>query len=170
MPGNISPSAGEQKVLIFPAMTPTVRNNQVYFLFSIMQVEDIIQEINICPVPFAPSYTEGLGWWREQAIPVISLEACLGLEKKPTRVNPRLMLIRSATQHEIGPGPGQPDSGKGVMRSIIKAYRGIHLATLPIKCTPVAAPWIPHWEFVRGVYEWDQGFLIIADINTILNG
>jgi len=170
MPGNISPSAGDQKVLIFPAMTPYVRNNQVHFLFSIRQVEDIIQEINTCPVPFAPSYTEGLGWWRKQAIPVISLEACLGLEKKTARKNPRLMIIRSAAQHKIGPGPGQPDGGKGVMRSIIKAYRGIHLATLPIKCAPVEAPWIPHREFVRGVYEWDQGFLIVADINTILNG
>ncbi len=170
MPGNISPSVRERRVLIFPAMTPAVRNNQVYFLFSIRQVEDIIQEINICPVPFAPSYTEGLGWWREQAIPVISLEARLGLEKKPSRRNPGFMLIRSATQLKIGLGQGQPTGGSDVMRSIIKTHRGIHLATLPIQCEPVAAPWIPNRKFVRGIYEWDQGFLVVADINAILNG
>ncbi len=170
MSGNISPSVGERKVLIFPAMTPAVRNNKLYFLFSIRQVEDIIQEINICPVPFAPSYTEGLGWWREQAIPVISLEACLGLEKEPSREDPRFMLIRSAAQLKIGFEAGQSVGNGGVMRAIVKAHRSIRLSTLPIKCVPVAAPWIPHREFVRGVYEWDQGFLIVADINTILNG
>jgi len=170
MPGIISPRVGERKVLIFPAMTPAVRNNQVYFLFSIRQVEDIIQEINICPVPFSPAYTEGLGWWREQALPVISLEARLGLEKKPSRKNTGFMLIRSATQLKTGLAQGQPAGSGGVMRSIIKAHRGIHLATLPIKCAPVTAPWIPHQEFVRGAYEWEQGFLIVADINTILNG
>ncbi len=80
------------------------------------------------------------------------------------------MLIRSAAQLKIELRPGLPDDGKGVVRSIVKAYHSIHLATLPIKCAPVTAPWIPHWEFVRGVYEWDQGFLVVADINTILNG
>ncbi len=169
MSGSISPNAGERKVLIFPAMTPAVRNNQIYFLFSMKQVEDIIQEINICTVPFAPSFTEGLGWWREQAIPVISLEACLGLEKTSHK-NPRFMLIRSATQLEVGLESGQPVGSRRVMRSIIKAHHNIRLATLPIKCAPVATPWIPHREFVRGAYKWDQGLLVVADINTILNG
>ncbi len=170
MSGNIPPSVGERKVLIFPAMTPTVRNNQIYFLFSIKQVEDIIQAINICPVPFAPSYTEGLGWWREQAIPVISLEARLGLAKKSARKKPRFMLIRSAPQLKIGLESRQPTGSGGVMRSIIKTHHSIRLSTLPIKCAPVAVvPWIPHREFVRGAYEWDQGFLIVVDINTILN-
>jgi len=170
MPEKISPSVGERKVLIFPAMTPAVRDNQVCFLFSIKQVEDIIQKINICTVPFAPSYAEGLGWWREQAIPVISLEACLGLKKETSLRSTGFMLLRSVAQHEIGLEQELPTGSGGVMRSIIKAHRGIRLATLPIECAPVAAPWIPHPEFVRGVYEWEQGFLIVADINTILNG
>ncbi|MDM8555071.1 chemotaxis protein CheW [Desulfococcaceae bacterium HSG7] len=169
MSGNISSNVGERKVLIFPAMTPTVGNNQIYFLFSIRQVEDIIQEINICPVPFAPSYTEGLGWWREQTLPVISLEACLGLEIKSSRKDPRFMLIRSAAQLQIGLESGQPAGSVGAMRSIIKVHRSIRLSTLPIKCAPVEAPWIPNREFVRGAYEWDEGFLIVTDINTIFN-
>jgi chemotaxis signal transduction protein len=170
MSGNISSNVGARKVLIFPAMTPAVRNNQIYFLFSIRQVEDIIQEINICPVPFAPSYTKGLGWWREQTLPVISLETCLGLETKSSRKDPRFMLIRGATQLKVGFESGQPDGSGKVMHSIIKAHRSIRLSTLPIQCAPVTAPWIPHQEFVRGVYEWDQGFLIVVDINMILNG
>ena len=157
-------------MLIFPAMTTAVRNNKVHFLFSIRQVEDIIQKINICPVPFAPSYTEGLGWWREQVLPVISLETCLGLEEKLSGKGSRFMLIRSAVQLKSRAESGQPDGNSGVMRSIIKTHSSIRLSTLPIKCAPVAASWIPHQELVRGVYEWDQGFLIVVDINTILNG
>ena len=170
MPGYISPSVRERRVLIFPAMTPMIGNSQVYFLFSIRQVEDIIQELDIYPVPFAPSYTKGLGLWREQALPVISLEDRLGLEKKTSHKNPGFMLIRSAAPVNIGPGQEQPGSGYEAARSVIWAHRGIRLATLPIECEPVATPWIPNREFVRGAYEWDQGFLVVADINTILNG
>ncbi len=165
MSGNIPPNVGERKVLIFPAMTPAVRHNQIYFLFSIKQVEDIIQEINICPVPFAPSYTQGLAWWREQALPVISLEACLGLERESSPKDQRFMLVRSANF-----GHGQPAGSSGVMRSIIGTHRTIRLVTLPIECAPVTAHWIPHRELIRGAYKWGQGILVVADINTILKG
>ncbi len=170
MPGKISPSVGERRVLIFPAMTPKIENRRVYFLFSIRQVEDIIQDVNICPVPFAPSYTEGLGWWREQAIPVISLESRLGLKRKPSRKDPGFMLIRSAGPPTRASEQGPPSGAVDLVRTILKVDRGIHIAALPIKCEPVATPWIPNQKFIRGAYEWDQGFLVVADINTVLYG
>ncbi len=170
MPGKTSPSVGEQRVLIFPAMTPKIENRRVYFLFSIRQVEDIIQDVNICRVPFAPSYTEGLGWWRDQAIPVISLESRLGLERKPSLKNPGFMLIRSAAPPSGDSAKGPPSGAGDLVRTILKVDRGIHIAALPIKCEPVATPWIPNQKYIRGAYEWDRGFLVVADINTILYG
>lgn len=41
------------------------------------------------PVPFSPQYIAGVAEWRDQVLPVISLEACLGMETlKFYRVQP----------------------------------------------------------------------------------
>jgi len=70
----------KQRVLIFPAQTPKVLDRQVYFLFSLVQMEDVIMDAAVHPVPFSPPYIEGVAEWRDHVVPVLSLEECLGLK------------------------------------------------------------------------------------------
>ena len=56
----------------------------------------------------------------------------------------------------------------GDHRSMLRVVLPIRMVTLPIVCTPVAIEWIPARYLVRGVYEWEKGFLVVAHIENIL--
>jgi len=151
----------EQRVLIFSALTPRVSNRQIYFLFSQHQMEDILMDTSVRSVPLSPSYIEGVAEWRNQVLPVISLEACLGMESLNSQKVQRLMVVR-ALKDEAAP--------MGIYRIMLRIVPPIRMLTLPIECTPVSAGWIPENFFTKGVYEWEDGFFVVAHMKNILDG
>jgi len=154
-------ATSEQRVLIFSALTPRVSNRQIYFLFSQHQMEDILMDTSVRSVPLSPSYIEGVAEWRNQVLPVISLEACLGMESLNSQKVQRLMVVR-ALKDEAAP--------MGIYRIMLRIVPPIRMLTLPIKCTPVSAGWIPEKFFTKGVYEWEDGFFVVAHMKNILDG
>ena len=69
-----------QKVLIFPAQpTADIGGGDLFFLFSMGQVEDILKSAPVHPVPFTPPHIQGMARWRERVLPVIWPEGCLGV-------------------------------------------------------------------------------------------
>jgi chemotaxis signal transduction protein len=154
-------AASEQRVLIFSALTPRVSNRQIYFLFSQYQMEDILMDTSVQSVPLSPSYIEGVAEWRNQVLPVISLEACLGMESLNSHKVQRLMVVR-ALKNEAAP--------MGIYRIMLRIVPPIRMLTLPIECSPVSVGWIPEIFFTKGVYEWEDGFLVVAHMKNILNG
>ena len=153
--------ASEQRVLIFQAQTPKVSDRYVYFLFSLRQMEDILMDAVIQPVPFSPSHLAGVAEWQDLVVPVISLEQCLGLDTIRPRQIQRLLGVRT-TKEGATQTPAQ--------RSILKAVPPIQMVTLPIECMPVPAEWIPEKRLVRGVYEWQKGYLVVVHMGKILDG
>ena len=151
----------EQRVLIFSAQTPRVSNRQIYFLFSQHQMEDILMDTSVRPVPFSPFYIDGIAEWHNQVLPVISLEACLGMESLNSSKVQRLMVVR-ALKNEAAP--------MGIDRTMLRVVPPIRMLTLPIECSPVADGWIPENSFSRGVYEWEDGFLVVAHMKNIIDG
>ena len=151
----------EQRVLIFSAQTPRVSNRQIYFLFSQHQMEDILMDTSVQSVPLSPSYIEGVAEWRKQVLPVISLEACLGMESLNAQKVQRLMVVR-ALKNEAAP--------MGIYRLMLRIVPPIRMLTLPIECSPVSDGWIPENFFTKGVYEWEDGFLVVAHMKNILDG
>ena len=161
MQNSNSISTSEQRVLIFNAQTPKVSNRQIYFLFSQQQMEDVLMDTSVQPVPFAPGYIEGVAEWRDQVLPVISLEACLGMETlKFSRVQ-RLMVVQA---------PRNEGSSMEICRVMLRVVPPIRMLTLPIECSPVSDEWIPERFFSRAVYEWKDGFLVVAHMANILSG
>lgn len=154
-------ATSEQRVLIFSAQTPRVSNRQIYFLFSQHQMEDILMDTAVWPVPFSPSYIEGVAEWRNQVLPVISLEACLGMESLNSPKIQRLMVVR-ALRNEAAP--------MGIYRIMLRIVPPIRMLTLPIECFPVSDGWIPENFFAKGVYEWEDGFLVAAHMKNIIDG
>jgi chemotaxis signal transduction protein len=148
-------------VLIFTAQTPRVSNKKIHFLFSQKQMEDILMDSAVRPVPFAPSYIEGLTEWRQEILPVISLEACLGMEYLNSTKTQRLMVIRAMRDE------GDP---MGIYRLMLRVVPPIRMVALPIECIPVSDDWIPESFFARGVFEWEDGLLVIADMKKIFTG
>jgi chemotaxis signal transduction protein len=154
-------ATSEQRVLILSAQTPRVSNRQVYFLFSQHQMEDILMDTSARPVPFSPSYVEGVAEWRNQVLPIISIEACLGMESLNSHKIQRLMVVRALT-NEAAP--------MGIYRIIFRIVPPIRMLTLPIECSPVSNRWIPERFFTKGVYEWEDGFLVAPHMKNILDG
>ena len=154
-------ATSEKRVLILSAQTPRVSNRQIYFLFSQHQMEDILMDTAVQSVPLSESYIEGVAEWRNQVLPVISLEACLGMEFLNSPKTQRLMVVR-AFKNEAAP--------MGIYRIMLRVVPPIRMLTLPIECSPVSDEWIPEKIFARGVYEWEDGFLVVAHMKNILDG
>ena len=151
-----------QSVLIFPAMTPKVSNKKINFLFSVNQVEDILREASVRPVPFSPPFVEGIAWWQDAVVPVMSLEACLGMETKGQKRTQRLMVVRSAVTNT---------SGGRKLRSMLRVDSAIRMLPLPSETIPVTADgWLKKKYLVRGVYEWERDIIVVPHLEKLLSG
>lgn len=153
--------SSEQRVLIFPALAAPVNGKQLSFLYSVYQLEDILLDIAITPVPYSPSHVLGVTDWREHVLPVISMEKCLGLTCQDAHAAIRFLVIKSVRQEgsEIRENYG-----------MLRVSRQIQMLNLPIQCSPAPKQWIPQEHLVREVYEWENGFLIVTQIQAILDG
>ncbi|UCF92020.1 MAG: chemotaxis protein CheW [Desulfobacterales bacterium] len=151
-----------REVLIFPARAPELDGEPLFFLFSVFQIEEIFREITVCPVPFSPPFAEGVAEWREQVLPVISLEAWLGLETLPMPRPQRLMVVRA---------PRSGNNSKGESIGIIRVTPALRKVKLPIPCA-LAQPheWFSDRALFKGVYKWEEGLLLVIDLQNLLGG
>lgn len=152
----------EKRVLIFPAQAKSVEGKQIYFLFSLSQMEDVLTATDIREVPFTPKHVEGITDWRGYIVPVVSLEELLGLDALNSYFEEqRLAVIRSA----------QNESSKAdETRCMIRISRTMHMLTLPIECSPADNSLSCNKEYIRGIYEWKEGILVVLNMAKILNG
>jgi chemotaxis signal transduction protein len=118
-------------------------------------------DTSVRSVPFSPSFIEGVAEWRHQVLPVLSLETCLGMEDLNSEKIQRLMVVR-AIKNEAAP--------MEVYRVILRVVPPIRMMTLPIECAPVSDEWIPNNYFAKFVYEWKDGFLVVAHMKHIFDG
>lgn len=149
-----------QRALIFPALTPDISGKRVYFLFSVHQVEDIARDVSVLPVPFSQPFVKGIASWREYIVPVVSLEMCLGIET----INPgkarRFVVVRT---------PSKEAAHGTHLLCMLNADPAMRMMNLPIECAPVEVnSVIPKSRLVKGIYEWKEGFLVVAHMEKIL--
>lgn len=148
----------EHKVILSPAMTSPLDGHCIYFLFSLYQVEDIQGMLKVRRVPLSFPYIEGITIWRGLAIPVISLEHYLGLEPLEGNSGSRFLIIRSAVESEE---PGEE------LRAAVRIGREIRMAPVPNAGEPVEPNgWIPK-HLVKGVYQWEDGFIVVPEMEPI---
>ena len=147
----------ERRALIIPVHTDQFSDRRAYFLFSTFQLEDIIKECSVQPVPFSQNYLEGIASWRDYVVPVMSLEKRIGLNYSKKMMLNRLILLRNI-------------SGSDEKRAMIRTLPAIRMLTLPIESEPVSFhDLIPEPSLVRGMYEWAEGYLIVVDVEKILS-
>lgn len=154
-------TSSEHRVLVFPAQTPMLSGRPVHFLFSLRQADDILTDAAVMPVPLSPPYIEGIAEWRGQIMPVISLEACLGLEPLESLAETRLAVVRTPQKHE---------TQVAHYRIMVRMAAPIQMLPLPIECTPVSKGWPADRHLTKGVYEWKNGWLVVAHMENIVQG
>jgi purine-binding chemotaxis protein CheW len=67
----------------------------VEFGLDAAEVEEVVHEQPVTPVPLAARAVSGLIHLRGRIIPVVDLRRCLELEERPAAALPRLMVLRT---------------------------------------------------------------------------
>ena len=161
MHANKDLTSSMRRVLIFPARISKISGRQVFFLFSLRQVEDILMDASVLQVPFSPSHVDGVAQWRNCIMPVVSLEAFWEPRPLTSRKSQRLMVIRTAQSNETPLSP---------LRMMLRMTPPVRMLALPIESRPVSPRWIDDKIQTKGVYEWEHGILVVADIENIIKG
>ena len=155
MTDNPADTPAYDRVLIISARTPAISGFTLHFLFTLRQISDILRKVTVYPVPFSPGHIKGVAVWREKVLPVLSLEAILGLKEVPLQGKDRFIVIKGG-------------NGKW---GIFKAGSEIRIMPLPSPCVPANnIPRLHQSIMAKAIYEWPEGLLVIVDIEKILEG
>jgi len=148
------------KVLSVKVRRKNGEKNALYFLFTVKQIEEVLPDITVRPVPFAPSFLSGLCNWRGQMIPVIDLEERLGLSDTDKPDN-RFLVVRTGTSTKS-------TNGK-ILRCVLRVSDTIHTMGIPTSCTAISANRVGvESSLLRGAYQKEQDSYIIPDLAYIL--
>lgn len=149
-------------VFVFPARTPVVESKQIFYLFSVRQVAEVLNCVSVHPVPYAPHYAEGVTQWRGRVLPVLSLENFLGIAVSGDQMNLRSIVIRSITKDSV-------DMFHEVY-TIFKVGAAIQQIALPMACEPVSIPnWVTNANVLSGVYQLERNLFLVINMGAILD-
>lgn len=130
-------------------------------LLTARQVEEVLAEAGLQPLPFAPAWLPGLCAWRRQALPVVDLARLYGLEPGGGRL--LHLVVRTAAI--------MADGQKGLLRCVLRVSGRIAAGEVPPRSTPAAAyqagldP-----VLVKGLFEHEDQLLIVPDLAAVCSG
>lgn len=154
--------SSEARVLLMPARTPDIKDRSLFYLFSVRQVAEVLLNTTIQRVPSPLPHVRGVAEWCGRALPVLSLERCLGLEIHADRRPPRDVVVRGVT-HGNG-GQLQADY------AICRVGAAIRHMELPLECEPEKVPdRITDASCLTAVYSMPAALLLVVNMETIIN-
>ena len=141
-----------RRVLLTPASGEWGRRRPVFFLFTLGQVTEVLRPMPLLPVPFAPPGLPGLSLWREQVVPVIELEACLGVTGAGVGSAERYLAVQSQGRY-----------------GLVRSAPGIRILPMP-EARPMALPPPLRMKPIRGLFATADALLVIPHLGAILSG
>ena len=129
-----------------------------HYGINIMAVDSIVRLQDIRTIPNAPSYVEGIFNLRGEIIPIISLHKRFHLQQVSFSEEDKLLsgfIIIEINQMKVG-------------IIIDKVSRVVTIRTDKIQPPPQMISGIGA-EYIRGVYNKDDGYLILLDIDRLFN-
>ncbi len=147
----------EKQILLFSTTEPLSGERALSFALSITQVPEILNTIPLTRVPGAPSFVLGLVNWRNRPVPVIDLDARLGLPSSTLSLDrrTRLLIVRS-------PNGSGMDVFAGLMIRQVRAIR------LPLASKPCQYSLPIEKCLVSGMVDFDKETVAIPNISQIL--
>ena len=134
----------------------------LFFLFTAGQVEEVLSEIAMRPVPFAPSFLQGVTLWRGHLLPVVDLEKRFAIEDGEKRGKARFLIVRTGA-------PLNP-AGEQIIRCALRLSDEIHPMEISGSSSMVDSKRIGvEQSLVRGIYQWNKNMYIVPDLVSILH-
>lgn len=146
---------------------------RLLFLFSVTQVENILLNIKIHPIPFSPFHVEGLCLWKNSPVPVLSLEKALGLHAcfTPEQKNSQgdSAFLNDGHERYIVVRTGKIRDKRRPGHAVFPAAGGLQVLGLPANTKPLPpGNRIPGKNLVRGLFEAKTCIYIVVDIDKML--
>jgi purine-binding chemotaxis protein CheW len=133
----------------------------LFFLFTARQVEEVLADINLSPLPFAPTFLTGICNWRGHIAPVVDLEQRFGFAQADTIAKGRYLVVRMGTTEGT-------DKGE-MLRCVVRVSSQIHTQDVSASSVPVSADQIGvEPSLVMGAFEENEDFFIVPDLISIL--
>ncbi len=97
-----STTAKNGRLILFSTTKSQPNERPLLFALSITQILEALKPLPLIPIPTAPCFVLGLVNWRNQPVPIINLDARLGIELPPHPAlndQTRLLIIRGFKPH-----------------------------------------------------------------------
>ncbi|HEB99154.1 MAG TPA: chemotaxis protein CheW [Thiotrichales bacterium] len=129
-----------------------VLEDEVYGI-NVMQVQEVLRETEIAPVPGAPNYVLGIINLRGNVVTVIDTRMRLGLPPKEPDESTRIVIIE--TEHQE----------VGIMVDAVAEVVELHTSEIE---SPPNVGSEESAKYIQGVVSRDGQLLIIVDLNKLL--
>jgi chemotaxis signal transduction protein len=142
------------------AGTPEAEN--MMYIFTTGQVEDVLADLPVCPVPFTPPFVCGVCKWRKYVVPVIDLEQRLGIGFGNSKTQRRFMVVRTAVADD--------ETGSRMLHYVLKVSDRI--STLDISGSDsILSEEVSgiNGMLTRGVFRYGDDMLVAPDLLTLLD-
>ncbi|WP_339137742.1 MAG: chemotaxis protein CheW [Candidatus Electrothrix sp. GW3-4] len=147
----------------------SIQGRKPVLLFTASQVDEVLAEAHIQPLPFASEYLVGLCAWREQVLPTIDLVRFFGLSSSQNEEGGRYLVVRAVKTH----ASDQKENihpAKTMLRCVLKVSDQIISGNIPEGCQAV----VPKEQgfasaFVRGLFQGEKELFILPDITAIIH-
>ncbi len=134
---------------------------KLFFLFTTSQVEEVLSDIVVQPLPFAPVFLQGLTYWRESLLPVIDLEERFAIKGEENGGVSRFVVVRV--------GAMENEAGGEVFRCVLKLSDEIFPMDISASGFVVENKDIGiEPSLVRGTYRLNENSYIVPNLVYIL--
>lgn len=136
------------------------------FLFTARQIEEVLPEVKVMPLPFAPDWLTGLCAWRKQVLPVIDMAALYGITCYVSRYFYIAVRVISSESAENAAGAQQE---KQLLRCILKVSDRISAGEASADSLPVSAEQLGmNPALIKGIFTHENRLLILPDLRPAL--
>ncbi|MCI5130907.1 MAG: hypothetical protein D3904_05145 [Candidatus Electrothrix sp. EH2] len=146
-------------------------------LFTAGQIDEVLADTQVYPLPFASQYLLGLCAWRNKALPVIDPVRFFGLTPPRQETTGRYIVVRTLnpaldhTPDTLSPDKEQkPSSAQKLLRCVLKVSDQIISGEVAGQCEAVVpkqfglAP-----DFVRGLFQSKRELFFLPDLAAIIH-
>lgn len=136
-------------------------NNKLFFLFTASQVEEVLSDTTILPVPFAPPFLAGMSLWRGHLLPVIDIQKRFSFSVPEDDAGFRYIVVRTG---------GTDISGNDkILRCVLRISESIRPIDVPDVSEVISSENVSiESSLIRGIYRCEHDMYIVPDLVSIL--
>lgn len=143
-----------------------VLDKEPFFIFAARQIEEVLPEVKVLPLPFAPEWLNGLCAWRHETLPVIDMAVLYDIACTIERHF--YLVVRVILS---GENAAKPQQEKQLRRCVLKVSDQIAAGGLELSghCETAAAEQTGiDTALIRGMFTHEDRLLILPELSPLL--